>query len=179
MAPRFRVERQGSALVLPTVDAVLDAVEAGRLGASDVVFDAERNAFVRVQDHPELRAAWDERQRYKPLDDRRPLPASPDAALAFPALSDGGATPAQGVVSHADLEARKAAWRAIRDGSPAQAPRVGPAPDAQRHPAERGESVLTATALVLAVLLLGLVGWSVLAFATGMGGMLTAGVWGR
>lgn len=175
MTPRFRVEGPGSALVLPTVDAVLDAVEAGRLGAADVVFDAERNAFVRVQDHPELRAAWDARQRFKPLDDRRPLPASPDAALAFPALSDGGSTPAQGVVSQADLEARKAAWRAIRE----QAPRPAPVPDQRRHPADRGESVLTTTALVLAVLLLGLVGWSVLAFATGMGGMLSAGVWGR
>jgi hypothetical protein len=164
MAARFRAEPiTGIPLLLPTLDDVLDAVEAGRLGAHDAVFDASRQAFVRVQDHPELCARWAERQRYRPPDGRRPLgDAPPDAALAFPALSDGGHTPAHGVRHDADLAARKAAWAAIK----------------ARHAAAeaRTESLFTTTALVVAMLLIGLVGWSVLAFATGLGRVMSAGV---
>ena len=71
---RFRTSTEpGSGLVLPTVDALLDALEAGRLGPDDVVFDVQLQTWMPARAHPELRAAWCERQRYKPLDDRTAL----------------------------------------------------------------------------------------------------------
>jgi hypothetical protein len=169
---RFRTAREpGAGLVLPTVDALLDALEAGRLGPDDAVFDVQLQAWMPAKAHPELRAAWADRQRYKPLDDRTALDRLPDAALAYPALDDGGVTPAHGVTTD-DLAQRRAAYRAIREATPAPAP-LAPVP------ATRVESLLGHTALVAVLLLLGLVGWSIVGLATQIGRMMTLGVWGK
>jgi len=173
---RFRTAREpGTGLVLPTVDALLDALEAGRLGPDDVVFDVQLQTWMPAKLHPELRAAWTERQRFRPLDDRTPLDRLPDAALAYPALDDAGITPAHGTVAD-DLAERRAAFRAIREGTPAPAlvptPRA-PAPDLPL------ESLLGHTALVAVLLLLGVVGWAIVGLASGIGRLMTLGVWGK
>jgi hypothetical protein len=171
---RFRTAREpGKGLVLPTVDALLDALEAGRLGPDDVVFDVQLQTWMPAKLHPELRAAWAERQRFRPLDDRTPLDRLPDAALAYPALDDAGTTPAHGTAAD-DLAERRAAFRAIRERTPAPAPTPrAPAP------AARVESLLGHTALVAVLLLLGVVGWAIVGLASGIGRMMTLGVWGK
>lgn len=171
---RFRTAREpGTGLVLPTVDALLDALEAGRLGPDDVVFDVQLQTWMPAKLHPELRAAWAERQRFRPLDDRTPLDRLPDAALTYPALDDAGITPAHGTTAD-DLAERRAAFRSIRARAPASAPTPrAPAPDM------RFESVLGHTALVAVLLLLGLVGWAIVGLASGIGRVMTLGVWSR
>lgn len=170
---RFRTAREpGAGLVLPTVDALLDALEAGRLGPDDAVFDVQLQAWLPARTHPELRAAWADRQRYKPLDDRTALDRLPDAALAYPALDDAGTTPAHGVTTD-DLAERRAAFRALRERTPA--PPVAPVP----VPATRVESLLGHTALVAVLALLGVVGWAIVGLATQIGRLVTLGVWGK
>jgi hypothetical protein len=171
---RFRTAREtGSGLVLPTVDALLDALEASRLGPDDVVFDVQLQTWLPVRAHPELRAAWADRQRYKPLDDRTALDRLPDAALAYPALDDAGTTPAHGTTTD-DLAARRAAFRAQRERTPAPAPIVPASP-----PPTHVESLLGHTALVAVVLLLGIVGWAIVGLASQIGRLMTLGVWGK
>ena len=172
--PRFRTAREpGTGLVLPTVDALLDALEAGRLGPDDVVFDVQLQTWMPAKLHPELRAAWAERQRFRPLDDRTSLDRLPDAALAYPALDDAGTTPAHGTAAD-DLADRRAAFRAIRARTPAPSP-MAHAPISEA----RLESLFGHTALVAVLLLLGVAGWAIVGFASGIGRVLTLGVWGR
>ena len=169
---RFRTSCEpGSGLVLPTVDALLDALEAGRLGPDDVVFDVQLQRWMPARAHPELHAAWSERQRYKPLGDRTALEQLPDALLAYPALDDAGATPAQGISSD-DLGERRAAYRALRERAAVPVP---PAP----IPASHAESLAQRAALVGALVLLGLVGWAIVGLASQLGRLMTLGVWGR
>jgi hypothetical protein len=120
-----------------------------------------------------VRAAWADRQRYKPLDDRTALDRLPDAALAYPVLDDGGITPAHGV-STDDLAERRAAFRALRDDTPVPGP-VAPVP----VPATHVESLLGHTALVAVLCLLGVVGWAVVGLASQLGRLVTLGVWGK
>jgi hypothetical protein len=171
---RFHTAREPvTGLVLPTVDALLDALEAGRLGPDDVVFDVQLQTWMPAKLHPELRAAWAERQRFRPLDDRTSLDRLPDAALTYPALDDAGITPAHGTTAD-DLAQRRAAFRAIREGAPASAPvSRAPAPDM------RFQSVLGHTALVAVLLLLGVVGWAIVGLASGIGRAMTLGAWGK
>jgi hypothetical protein len=172
---RFRTERrEGSGLVLPSVDALLDALEAGRLGPDDAVFDAVRQAWLPVKAHPEVRAAWADRQRFKPLDDRTRLDGLPDAAPGYPMLDDAGVTPAHGTTGDDDLAARRAAFRALRAGpAPAPLPRP-PLPETPRF-----ETLCGHTAMVAVLLLLGLVGWAIVGMASGIGRLMTLGVWSK
>src|SRR5882724_7172011 len=48
------------------VDAVLDALEAGLLQPATPIFDAARQSWQPVGLHPEIRAAWEARLRYRP-----------------------------------------------------------------------------------------------------------------
>jgi hypothetical protein len=169
---RFRTEHQeGTGLLLPTVDALLDALEAGRLGPDDLVFDVRQQAWMPAKSHPDVRAAWEDRQRFRPLDDRAQLERLPDAALAYPMLDDAGVTPAHGTTTD-DLEARRAAFRALRAGP-------APAPTSATEVVHPVESLLGHTALVAVLLLLGLVGWSIVGLASGIGRIMSLGVWAR
>jgi len=179
---RFRTARaRGTGLVLPTVDALLDALDAGRLGPDDFVFDAELQTWLRAREHPELRAAWEDRQRYQPHDRRTALDGLPDARLAYPVLDDVGVTPARGISDEA-LESRRAAFRALlarpvpHAVAPSQAIPLLPAVPARRP---LGESLVGHAALALALVLLGLVGWSIVGLATGIGKLMSLGAWGK
>ena len=67
------------------VDAVLDALEAALVQPATPLFDAARQSWQPVGMHPEIRAAWEARLRYRP-------PAA--SGLGLPALpSHDGAGP--------------------------------------------------------------------------------------
>jgi len=177
---RFRTARaRGTGLVLPTVDALLDALDAGRLGPDDFVFDAELQTWLRAREHPELRAAWADRERYKPQDDRTALARLPDARLAYPVLDDAGVTPAKGI-SDEELESRRAAFRALlARPHAAPPPQVVPFPPALPASRPLGETLIGHSALALALVLLGLVGWSIVGLAAGIGKLMSLGAWGK
>ncbi|MCU0619874.1 MAG: hypothetical protein MUC69_00040 [Gemmatimonadales bacterium] len=169
MPGRFRLTGpKGAGRVLPSVEALLDALEAGRLAPADFVFDLEAQCWVRAKDHPELQRAWAERQRFRPLDDRTPLARVPEPAPAFPALDDAGVTPAHGTPDLGDLAARRAALRASRAGRDAPVPRPDPYLGAER--------LVRSTALVLLLLVLGLMGWGVVGLASGASRMVQLGL---
>ena len=48
------------------VDAVLDALEAALVQPATPLFDAARQSWQPVGMHPEIRAAWEARLRYRP-----------------------------------------------------------------------------------------------------------------
>ena len=87
--------------------------------------------------------------------------------------NDAGTTPAHGTAAD-DLADRRAAFRAIRERTPAPASMVH-APISEA----RLESLFGHTALVAVLLLLGVAGWAIVGFASGIGRVLTLGVWGR
>ncbi len=59
------------------IDAVLDAIEAALVQPATPLFDAVRQSWQPVGMHPEIRAAWEARLRYRP-------PAA--SGLGLPAL---------------------------------------------------------------------------------------------
>ena len=64
MDTRFRSsDSTGTELPWQTVDEMLDALEDGRLGADDYVFDATRQAWQPIRKHSEIVEAWDQATR--------------------------------------------------------------------------------------------------------------------
>ncbi len=180
MRVRFRhTDASGREATFASVELLVDALEAGTLGPDDQVYDVARRRLVRVIEDADIRQAWDDRQRYRPRDDRRTLDrARPSNRLQFPAVTDGGVTPAHGVRDLDDLAARRAAFRRIVDrvaGVPNPAeltqPPVPPAlfpvapPVEERH---AGERLLEHAALLVAFLVLVGVGVGVVALARGL-----------
>jgi hypothetical protein len=82
----------GTELPWQSVEAVLDALEDGRLAADDYVFDAARQAWQPIRKHDEIVAAWDRRMGYRPPEQRRLL-GSTARPFGFPALDSEGVTP--------------------------------------------------------------------------------------
>jgi hypothetical protein len=91
---RFRSsDSTGTELPWQTVDDILDALEDGRLGADDYLFDATRQAWQPIRKHSEIVAAWEQRMGYRPPEARVALGESRRAAEGFPMLSPDGITP--------------------------------------------------------------------------------------
>jgi hypothetical protein len=135
----------------PDVDAVLDALEAALVTPDTPMLDTARQSWQPVAAHPEVRAAWAERARYRP-------PAG--QVLALPELPEVSV-----IVAGKDEEAaqRKDAYARVR-GLPVR--EVIPAQDVP--PAKRSPVLLLA---VLGLLLgLCLVGWAVVS----LGGRLAS-----
>jgi hypothetical protein len=94
MDTRFRSsDSTGTELPWPSVDDLLDALEDGRLGAEDYVFDATRQAWQPIRKHSEIVDAWDQRMSYRPAEQRRLITNARRPAEGFPALSPEGITP--------------------------------------------------------------------------------------
>lgn len=111
MDTRFRSsDSTGTELPWQTVDEMLDALEDGRLGAEDYVFDATRQAWQPIRKHSEIVEAWDRRMAYRPPELRRLITNARRPAEGFPALSPEGITP----VSTPALSRIEAARRANR-----------------------------------------------------------------
>jgi hypothetical protein len=135
------------AFELPDVESVLDALEAAVVGPETPMFDAVRQSWQPVARHPEVRAAWVERARYRPPGSALALPLLPDAAAPFDAEEDEAAR-------------RQAAYAMVVRGNriPVEEP-PPPEPKPRR-------SIAAGLALVLAVLVL--IGMAVVELAGGL-----------
>ena len=158
--PKFTVtDTVGTTRVFPGVEALLDALERGLLGGDDFVYDAGQKAWIRLKDHPAVQAGWRARQRFRPLDDRNALAGVEGKVLEFPGLDDDGITPKHGIEAGDDFEARRAAWRAIRDSMP---------PPSHADPYLSGERALTRGAVLGAVVLIALICGALVLLARGI-----------
>lgn len=135
------------AFELPDVESVLDALEATVVGPETPMFDAARQSWQPVARHPEVRAAWVERARYRPPGTALDLPPLPDEAAPLDAEADEAAR-------------RRAAYAMVVRGNriPVEEP-PPPEPKPRR-------SIAAGLALVLVVLLL--IGVAVVELATGL-----------
>jgi hypothetical protein len=135
------------AFELPDVESVLDALEAAVVGPETPMFDAARQSWQPVARHPEVRAAWAERARYRPPGAVLELPPLPDEAAPLDAEADEAAR-------------RRAAFAMVVRGNriPVEEP-PPPEPKPRR-------SIAAGLVLVLAVLLL--IGVAVVELASGL-----------
>jgi hypothetical protein len=140
---RFRFSNPGAGdFELPDVESVLDALEAAVVEPDTPMFDAARQSWQPVARHPEVRAAWAERARFRPPGSGLDLPPLPEEQPA--AESDEAAR-------------RRAAYALVLRGNrlPVEEP-LPPEPKPRRS---------IAAGLALVVVLLLLVGLGVLKFA--------------
>jgi hypothetical protein len=130
----------------PDVEAVLDALEAALVTPDTPMLDTARQSWQPVAAHPEVRAAWLERARYRPPAGR---------ALALPELPEVSV-----IVAEKDEEAtqRKEAYARVRGLPVREAIPADEVPSAKRSP------VLLMAVFGL-VLVLCLVGWAVVSLA--------------
>ena len=136
------------------VEAILDALEAALVSADTPLFDAVRQSWQPVGLHPEVRSAWEARERFRPPTDSR---------LVMPAL------PEPAVVEDEELALRRAAWVEVRKGGHHHRPPYEPPVRSIR---------LVAAAAVAVVVLLAAVGWAIVTFAVRLSryaGLLVAG----
>ena len=162
--PNFTVtDAVGTTRLFPGVEALLDALELGFLGGEDFVYDPGQKTWIRLKDHPAVQAGWRARQRFRPLDDRNALAGAQSNPLGFPNLGDDGVTPGRGIAPDHDFDARRAAWRAIRDAMPP----AGSQPD----PYLKAERALTRSAVVGVVVLVALICAALVLVARGMEGI--------
>jgi hypothetical protein len=132
---------------LPDVESVLDALEAAVVGPETPMFDAARQSWQPVARHPEIRAAWVMRARYRPPGSTLDLPPLPEEAAPLDPDEDEAAR-------------RRAAYAMVVRGN--RIPVEDPPPP---EPKPR-RSVAAGLALVLVVLLL--IGVAVVELATGL-----------
>jgi hypothetical protein len=125
------------------VESILDALEAALVSSDTPLFDSSRQSWQPVGLHPEVRTAWEARERFRP-------PGS--SPLTLPPL------PAPSVVEVGDLTLRRAAYARVR-----AATREASAADA---PKPKRSVVLLA--LAFGLMLLTVVGWAVVALAVKM-----------
>jgi hypothetical protein len=130
---------------LPDVESVLDALEAAVVAPETPMFDSARQSWQPVARHPEVRAAWAVRARYRPPGSPLDLPPLPDEA--DPLEAD-------------DAARRRAAYAIVVRGN--RIPIAEPAPP---EPKPR-RSIAAALAVVLVVLML--IGVAVVELATGL-----------
>ena len=132
---------------LPDVESVLDALEAAVVGPETPMFDAARQSWQPVARHPEVRAAWTDRARYRP----------PGSALELPPLPEE-ASPLDGEADEAAR--RRAAYAMVVRGN--RIPVAEPPPP---EPKPR-RSIAAALAVVLVALML--IGVVVVELASGL-----------
>jgi hypothetical protein len=129
------------------VEAVLDAIEAALIAPTTPVFDAARQSWQPAALHPEIRAAWAERLRFRPPVPGLGLPALPSVTALVRSLPED---------EPGDEARRRAAFARVRSGAPPARPASASARDRR----------LAALGLAVALALLLIVGWAVLSFAT-------------
>lgn len=145
--PAARFHFSDPAFALPDVESVLDALEAAVVGPQTPMFDSARQSWQPVARHPEVRAAWAERERYRPPGSALELPPLPDAAEPVDAELD-------------EAGRRRAAYAMVLRGN--RIPVEEPAPP---EPKPRRS---IAAGLALVVVLLVLVGVAVVEIAGGL-----------
>ena len=126
------------------VEAVLDALEAALVQPTTPLFDAARQSWQPLGLHPEIRAAWESRLRYRPPSTGLALPTLPSVTALVRSLPDDAD----------EREQRRDAFARVRAAGspPGHAPR-----DRSRRFATVG--------VAWALLVLAVVGWMVVTFA--------------
>ena len=141
MAERFLCsDPEVGDLTFADVESILDALEAALVSSETPLFDSVRQSWQPVGLHPEVRTAWEARERFRPPGSSR---------LSLPTL------PAPSAVEVGDLTLRRAAFARVRTAS-----QFENADDEQ--PPKRS---VVAIAWMLGVMMLVFVGWAVVALA--------------
>jgi hypothetical protein len=147
--PRFVcTDPDAGDLEFADVDAVLDALEAALVHPGTAVFDVARQSRQPLGLHPEIRAAWEDRLRYQPATpglDLPPLPSVTALVRSLPPDED-------------ELERRREAFARVRAGRLPPVPAAPPPSDRSRRYAAIG--------LAWALVLLAVVGWAIVTFAS-------------
>ena len=131
------------------VDAVLDALEAALVQATTPLFDAARQSWQPVGMHPEIRAAWEARLRYRP-------PAA--SGLGLPALPSMTALARSIPDEAAERELRRDAFARMRAAVPVEV--------RTHDKGDPREPRFAAVGLMWALVVLAVVGWALVTFAT-------------
>ena len=131
------------------VDEVLDALEAALVQPATPLFDAARQSWQPVGMHPEVRAAWEARLRFRP-------PAA--SGLGLPALPSLTALARSLPEDDAERERRRDAFARIRAPVPVEIRTHGK--DA------RDEPRFAAVGVIWALVVVAVVGWALVVFAT-------------
>jgi hypothetical protein len=148
-APRFVcTDPDAGDLEFADVDEVLDALEAALVQPGTALFDVARQSRQPLGLHPEIRAAWEDRLRYQPATPGLGLPPLPSMTALVRSL------PGDDDV----LERRRQAFARIRAGTLPSLPAGPPRGDRSRRYAAIG--------LAWALVLLGVVGWAIVTFAS-------------
>ncbi len=131
------------------VDAVLDAIEAALVQPATPLFDAARQSWQPVGMHPEIRAAWEARLRYRP-------PAA--SGLGLPELPSMTALARSLPDEAAERDERREAFARIRAPVPVV---VG-----TREKGDPRGPRFAAVGVMWALLVLAAVGWALVIFAS-------------
>jgi hypothetical protein len=131
------------------VDAVLDALEAALVQATTPLFDAARQSWQPVGMHPEIRAAWEARLRYRP-------PAA--SGLGLPALPSMTALARSLPDEAAERDQRRDAFARMRAALPVE---VG-----THAKGDPREPRFAAVGVMWALVVLAAVAWALVTFAT-------------
>ena len=142
-----RFQFSDPAFELPDVESVLDALEATVVAPETPMFDAARQSWQPVGRHPDVRAAWSARARYRPPGSGLDLPPLPEPDAPLDPAED-------------DAARRRAAYAMVSRGTrlPAEEP---PPPEPRPR-----RSIAAGLALVLVALLL--IGVAVVELASGL-----------
>jgi hypothetical protein len=139
------------------LDAVLDALEAALIQPTTPLFDCARQSWQPVGLHAEIRAAWEARLRYHP----------PSAGLGLPELPSVTALVRSLPEDDGERDRRREAFARVRTPEHAV---VHATPRDDREPR------FAAAAVVWALVLLAVVGWVVIVFATRLSELAAAAV---
>jgi hypothetical protein len=127
-------------LAFPDVESILDALEAALVSADTPLFDASRQSWQSVGLHPEVRTAWEQRERFRPPGSSR---------LTLPPL------PAPSAIEVDDLTLRRAAYARVRTASR----------DLGGNEAPEPKRSIVALALAIGLMTLAVLGWAVVSLA--------------
>lgn len=135
------------------VEAVLDALEAALVEPGTPLFDAVRQSWQPVGLHAEVRAAWENRLRYRPPTPGLGLPPLPSMTALVRSLPD-------------DAERRREAFARARTSGLPLPPRVS----------RDGTPRFATVGLLWALAILAVVGWIVITFAARLSDVAAAAV---
>jgi hypothetical protein len=146
MSTRFRfTDPLAGDFELPDVESVLDALEAALITPDTPMLDTARQSWQPVARHPEIRAAWSERARFRP----------PRTGLDLPPLPSVE-TEGEG----AEAAERRSAYALVMRGN-----RI---PVAELPPPEPPPRRSAAAGLALLIVLLVLMGLAAVELASGL-----------